>query len=171
MNLLKTFGTEINRVLDEAMQDDKVLLLGQDIADPFGGCYRITKGLSTKYPGRVLNTPISEAGTVGMAVGLGMQGFKPVVEIMFQNFLLLAADQLYHGKKIHELIQPVNVTIRTVIGKPDYGYTHEGKEVAKIFQDFMEVYINPAPDRYKPIIDRPGLKIILEDSNLYTKRI
>ncbi|MBZ0120825.1 MAG: hypothetical protein K8H88_27775, partial [Sandaracinaceae bacterium] len=60
----------------------------------YGGAFKVTKGLSTAFPDRVLTTPISEAGFTGVAVGMAMRGLRPIVEIMFGDFLTLAADQL-----------------------------------------------------------------------------
>ena len=78
----------LNRGLHDVMQtDNKVVVLGEDILDPYGGAFKVTKGLSTAFPERVLTTPISEAGLVGVCIGLGMSGFKPIGEIMFGDFL------------------------------------------------------------------------------------
>ena len=55
-------------------EDDRVLLLGEDIRSPYGGAFKVTRGLSNNYPDRVLNTPISEAGIVGVANGLALGG-------------------------------------------------------------------------------------------------
>src|SRR5512139_2626079 len=74
--------------------DEKVYLLGEDVLDPYGGAFKVTRGLSETYPGRVLTTPISEAGFTGLAAGMALRGLRPVVEIMFGDFLTLAADQL-----------------------------------------------------------------------------
>ena len=74
--------------------DERVILLGEDVLDPYGGAFKVTRGLSTAFPERVLTTPISEAGIVGIASGMALRGLRPVVEIMFGDFLTLAADQL-----------------------------------------------------------------------------
>ena len=66
---------------------DRVLLLGEDIRSPYGGAFKATRGLSDTFPDRVLNTPISEAGIVGVANGLALGGRRPIVEIMFGDFL------------------------------------------------------------------------------------
>ena len=65
----------------------RVLLLGEDIRSPYGGAFKVTRGLSDDYPDRVINTPISEAGIVGIANGLALGGRRPIVEIMFGDFL------------------------------------------------------------------------------------
>ena len=61
-------------------------MLGEDIVDPYGGAFKVTKGLSEEFPGRVISTPISEAGITGVGIGLALNGFRPVVEIMFGDF-------------------------------------------------------------------------------------
>jgi len=84
-------------------KDTSVFVLGEEVANFGGGPYGATKGLEKKYPGRVLNTPISEAGFTGLAGGAAMSGLRPVVEIMFPDFALVAADQLFNqiGKLRH----------------------------------------------------------------------
>ena len=79
----------LNRSLDDALAaDDRVLIMGEDVADPAGGVSGVTKGLSTKYgPERVLDTPISEAAIVGAAIGAALDGMLPVAEIMIMDFI------------------------------------------------------------------------------------
>jgi 2-oxoisovalerate dehydrogenase E1 component len=79
------------------------IVLGEEIANFGGGAYGATKGLPVKYPDRVLNTPISEAGFTGLGLGAAMSGMKTVVEIMFPDFTLVAADQVFNqiGKARH----------------------------------------------------------------------
>lgn len=110
-------------------QDESVVLLGEDILDPYGGAFKVTQGLSAAYPDRVLTTPISEAGIVGIAGGMALRGARPVVEIMFGDFLTLAADQLInHLAKFRYMYNDqVNtpVVIRTPMGgRRGYGPTH-----------------------------------------------
>ncbi|MBP7049732.1 MAG: hypothetical protein KBE65_01815 [Phycisphaerae bacterium] len=77
-------------------KDDRVFVLGEEVANFGGGPYGATKGLLPRYSDRVLNTPISEAGFVGLAGGAAMSGLRPIVEIMFPDFSLVAADQLFN---------------------------------------------------------------------------
>ena len=77
------------------MEDNtQVYLLGEDILDPYGGAFKVTRGLSTTFPDRVMTTPISEAGMTGIAGGMALRGLRPVVEIMFGDFSTLIADQV-----------------------------------------------------------------------------
>lgn len=86
----------LREALDEEMaRDERVFIMGEDIADPMGGSYKITLGLSTKYgTHRVRNTPISEIAIVGAGVGAAITGMRPVVEIMYIDFLEVAMDQV-----------------------------------------------------------------------------
>jgi len=97
--LLKTTETtmveSINSVLNLALRkNEKIIMFGQDIEDPKGGVFGFTKGLSTAFPDRVLNAPISEATIIGSAVGLAIHGYKPVFEIQFIDFITPGFDQL-----------------------------------------------------------------------------
>jgi pyruvate/2-oxoglutarate/acetoin dehydrogenase E1 component len=78
----------------------ELVLLGEDIRD-YGGAFAVTRDLWKLYPERVLNTPISEGGFVGVAVGASMAGLRVVAELMFMDFMTLAMDQLVnHASKI-----------------------------------------------------------------------
>ncbi|MBO0729685.1 MAG: alpha-ketoacid dehydrogenase subunit beta, partial [Acidimicrobiaceae bacterium] len=116
-----TMGQAINLALDQALaKDDRVFLLGEDIADPAGGVVGVTLGLSAKYGDkRVWDTPISEAAILGAAVGAGLNGFRPVAEIMFMDLIPIALDQiLNHAAKMRfmtagRLSSPL--TLRTMV--------------------------------------------------------
>ena len=90
--------------------------------------FKVTQGLSTDFPGRVISTPISEAGVTGASIGLALAGFKPVMEVMFADFLTLCMDQLYnHAVKFPGIFQDMAVplVIRTPSGgRRGYGPTH-----------------------------------------------
>lgn len=75
-------------------EDPRVFIYGQDIAGPFGGAFKATKGLSEKFPGRVLNAPISEDAIAGVAIGAAMDGLRPIVEYQFADFATVAFNQL-----------------------------------------------------------------------------
>jgi acetoin:2,6-dichlorophenolindophenol oxidoreductase subunit beta len=115
-------GMAINQALDIAMGlDPKVILLGEDIAEPSGGVYKVTKGLSTKYGAqRVRKTPISEQAIVGAAVGAAIAGYRPIAEIMIMDFLAVCMDQVSnHAGKIRYMSggqTTVPMVIRTSAG-------------------------------------------------------
>jgi len=120
----------LNEAMHEAMsRDERVLFLGEDVLDPYGGAFKVAKGLSTSFPDRVFTTPISEAAITGIATGLALRGMRPVVEIMFGDFLSLAFDQLLnHACKYrwmyHDQVR-VPIVVRTPMGgRRGYGPTH-----------------------------------------------
>jgi len=103
--------------------------IGEDIEDPYGGAFKVTKGLSSEFPGRVRNTSISEAGLVGVATGMALMGTKSFAEIMFGDFMTHTLDQLIsNASKIHHMYAfqaSVPLRIRTPMGgKRGYGPTH-----------------------------------------------
>jgi 2-oxoisovalerate dehydrogenase E1 component len=92
-----TFINVMSRVMKRNMEKDpSVIVLGEEVANLGGGAYNATKFPLHQFPERVINTPISEAGFTGMAFGASMCGLKPIVEIMFPDFALVAADQLFN---------------------------------------------------------------------------
>jgi len=110
-------------------EDDRVYILGEDVLDPYGGAFKVTKGLSSLYPERVLSTPISEASITGFAVGMALRGLKPVLEIMFGDFITLCTDQIINGAiKFNWMYNnqvEVPLIIRTPMGgRRGYGPTH-----------------------------------------------
>jgi len=113
----------INMALADAMaDDDKVLVLGEDVADTeSGGVVGVTRGLSARFGDkRVRSTPISEQAIVGAAIGASMTGWKPVAEIMMMNFTTVAMDMIVnHAAKLRFMSggqTSVPITIRTMTG-------------------------------------------------------
>jgi pyruvate/2-oxoglutarate/acetoin dehydrogenase E1 component len=90
-----TYREAIRRALREALaSDERVLMIGEDIADA-GGVFKVTAGLIDEFgPTRVSDTPISETAIVGAGIGLALAGFRPIVEIMFADFAAVAWDQI-----------------------------------------------------------------------------
>jgi 2-oxoisovalerate dehydrogenase E1 component len=80
-------------LLEEMERDDSVILLGQDVG-AFEGAFRVTRGLHERWPERVLDTPIAESGTLGIAAGAALLGFRPVVEMQFADFVSCGFNQL-----------------------------------------------------------------------------
>jgi 2-oxoisovalerate dehydrogenase E1 component len=90
-----TMVAAFNRTLHAAMETfDNIIMFGEDIEDPKGGVFGFTKGLSSKYPDRVRNSPLAEATIVGTAVGLAATGYRPVFEIQFIDFITPGFHQL-----------------------------------------------------------------------------
>ena len=90
-----TMVEALNEALREEMRrDDTVIIMGEDVG-VLGGLYRVTRGLMDEFgSGRVRDTPISEEGFVGAGIGLAITGFKPVVEIMYSDFLANCMNQI-----------------------------------------------------------------------------
>jgi pyruvate/2-oxoglutarate/acetoin dehydrogenase E1 component len=113
----------------EMQRDPSVFLMGEDIGE-YGGAFGVTRGMLAEFgPERVRGTPISEATIVGAATGAALTGMRPVVEIMFMDFLTLAMDQLAnHAAKFRYMYGPqarVPLVVRTPAGGGRcYGATH-----------------------------------------------
>jgi len=89
-----TYREAVNAALDDEMSGDpRVYLLGEDVAND-GGVFKTNTGLPEKFPGRVKNTPICENTFIGLAIGMSVTGLRPVVEIMFSDFLPTAGDAI-----------------------------------------------------------------------------
>ncbi len=126
-----TVREALSLALDQALtQDERVVLLGEDLADPAGGVSGVTAGLSTKHGAdRVLDTPISEAAIVGAAIGAAMEGMLAIPEIMIMDFIGIAVDQIVnHAAKLRFMSggrTTCPITIRTaVFGGLGSGATH-----------------------------------------------
>src|ERR1700733_9045250 len=101
-----TFSQAINEALSQEMaRDETVIVMGEDNAggagspgeqDAWGGVLGVTKGLFHKYPGRLLDTPLSESAYVGAAIGAAACGMRPVAELMFIDFMGVCFDQIYN---------------------------------------------------------------------------
>ena len=105
-------------LFDKMDSDPKVLIMGQDIAE-YGGVFKITEGFIGKFGHeRVRNTPIIESGIIGTAMGLSIEGFKPIVEMQFADFVSVGFNQIVNNlaKTFYRWNQPINVTLRLPTG-------------------------------------------------------
>ena len=120
----------INQSMHELMAIDKnVVLIGEDLLDPYGGAFKASKGLSTQYPEQVISTPISELAITGASVGMAMRGIKPILEIMFGDFLTLCMDQIINHATKYQWMYNDQVSVPLVVRAPmgggrGYGPTH-----------------------------------------------
>jgi pyruvate/2-oxoglutarate/acetoin dehydrogenase E1 component/pyruvate/2-oxoglutarate dehydrogenase complex dihydrolipoamide acyltransferase (E2) component len=161
--------------------DDGAYLLGEDVLDPYGGAFKVTRGLSTRFPEQVLTTPLSENGIVGVAAGLALAGNRVVVEIMFGDFLALALDQVVnfaaksvsmYGRRV-----PLQLVVRCPVGgNRGYGPTHS-QSMQKFLVGVPDLHLwelNPAVDA-ATVLDRAFAAgcpaVLFEDKVLYTKRM
>jgi pyruvate/2-oxoglutarate/acetoin dehydrogenase E1 component len=141
------------QVLNGALHDilrqrPEVLLMGEDLDDPYGGAFKVTKGLSTSFPEQVLCTPISESAIFGVACGLALRGFRPIVEIMFGDFLTLGMDQIvnhispFQDTCAHPVSMPIVVRIPMGGGR-GYGPTHS-KSIERILLGVPNIVVAAA---------------------------
>lgn len=122
----RAIGAALRAALED---DDRVILLGEDIVDPYGGAFKVTRGLSTRFPGRVRSTPISESAIAGLAAGLALSGYRPIAEIMFGDFMTLCFDQVVNHITKYEAMYNGKVSCPVIIRTPSgggrgYGPTH-----------------------------------------------
>jgi len=173
----------LNSGLKRAMKDDaRVYIIGEDICDPYGGAFKVTRGLSTAFPERVLTTPVSEAGIVGVAAGMALRGLRPVVEIMFGDFLTLAADQLInHIAKFRWMYNDqvrVPLVIRVPMGaRRGYGPTHS-QSLEKLFMGVPGLRVlapsalgDPGDLLYDAILNDDDPVLFIENKLLYLAKI
>jgi pyruvate/2-oxoglutarate/acetoin dehydrogenase E1 component len=174
----------LNKALHRLMKDDEgVLVLGEDIADPYGGAFKVTKGLSTDFPGRVMATPISEAGITGFATGLAINGFKPILEIMFGDFMGLCADQIINGASKFRWMYGEQFKVPLVIRTPMGGYRGFGPTHSQTLESlFLGVpginivapscYHNPGDLLYKTVSNNLGTPtLFIENKALYPEKL
>ena len=173
----------LNAALHDLMaQHDEVLLIGEDLLDPYGGAFKVSRGLSTRFTERVLSTPISEAGFIGLGTGLSLRGMRPIVEIMFGDFLALGADQiLNHLTKFHWMYNgqvETPVVIRTPVGgRRGYGPTHS-QSIEKMFLGMPGLVVVAVSLRHDPgvllhhaVLQDVRPVLFLEQKTLYAKRL
>lgn len=133
-----TYVESLRTSLHQLMEDDgDVVVMGEDILDPYGGAFKVTQGLSTRFPERVLTTPICEASILGVATGMALFGIRPIAEIMFGDFITLAADQLVNHTTKYPSIYGNTVSVPLVLRTPmgggrGYGPTHS-QSLEKLF--------------------------------------
>lgn len=112
-----TYRDALREALREELQrDERVFLLGEDIADPFGGSYKVTLGLSTEFGAdRVRNTPLAEEAICGAAVGSALTGMRPVAEIMYVDFMTNCMDMVVNQAAQIRYMSGGQVTVPLVI--------------------------------------------------------
>lgn len=172
------YARAINKALADAMADDhSVIVLGEDIAAA-GGSFKVTRGLVERFgPERVRDTPISELGIAGAAVGAALTGLKPVVEIMFMDFVTLAMDAIVNQAAKARFMFGGQVNIPLVVRLPHGGGLNAGPQHSQCLEAwFAHVpglkVVCPASvaDAYaltRAAIDDPDPVIVIENKALY----
>jgi 2-oxoisovalerate dehydrogenase E1 component len=159
---------------------EKTFLLGEDIEGPYGGAFKITRDLSQIFPGRVRNTPISEAAITGIATGMALRGWRPMVEIMFGDFTTLVFDQLIqHACKFRAMFGgavSVPLVIRSPMGgRRGYGPTHS-QSIEKHFVGIPNLTVLAVNHRldvdgfYDAALSQDDPVLVIENKVLYTRR-
>lgn len=173
-----TFAQAVNAALADAIEaDESVLVFGEDVG-PLGGVFRVTDGLTAKYgEQRCFDTPLAESGIVGMAVGMAMNGLRPVVEMQFDAFAYPAFEQIAsHVAKMRNRTRGA-LTLPMVIRVPYAG----GIGGVEHHSDSSEAYYAHTPgltvvapatpaDAYsllREAVDSPDPVVFLEPKRLY----
>jgi len=149
-------------------EDARVYLYGQDIAGKFGGAFKATKGLAEQFPGRVLNTPISEDAMVGTAIGAAMEGMRPIVEMQFADFSSVALNQILNnaGTQYWRTQQPCPITVRLPSGGTKGSGPFHSQSMESIYAHYPGlVVMTPATveDAYTMLIDA----VAIDDPVIY----
>jgi pyruvate dehydrogenase E1 component beta subunit len=133
-----TYAQALNEALREEMQvDERVFLMGEDIG-PHGGIFRVTKDLYNEFGAeRVRDTPISEAAFVGLGIGAAMVGMRPVVELLFMDFALVAADQIVNQAAKLRYMAGGAVSVPIVIRAQQGGGRGNGAQHSQSFESWF----------------------------------
>ncbi|MET1072978.1 MAG: transketolase C-terminal domain-containing protein, partial [Umezawaea sp.] len=175
--VVESLNSALRRLFDERAD---LHLLGEDVVDPYGGAFKVTKGLSTSHPDRVLSTPLSEAGIAGVAGGLALSGDQVVLEAMFGDFAALMFDQVLNlvskSATMYGERKPMRVLVRCPVGgNRGYGPTHS-QSVQKHFLGIPNLSLyetTPFHEAY-PLVSHAldhGPSMLFEDKVLYTRRL
>ncbi len=173
-----TYSEAICQTLGDLLRtDDRVLLLGEDIG-LYEGVFKATKGLVVEFgPERVIDTPISEAGFVGLALGAALAGLRPIVEIMFIDFALLIMDQLCNqAAKLHYMSGgqlTIPLVVRTNIGTRGGAAAQHSQSLHGIFTHFpgLKIALPATPRDARGLlfqaVEDPNPVFFIENKQLY----
>jgi pyruvate dehydrogenase E1 component beta subunit len=140
-------------IAEEMARDERVFCIGEDIAVPggWGGAFTVTLGLETKFPERMIDAPIAELGFFGIAIGAALMGMRPIVDVQYGDFLLLASDQIINNAAKLRYMSGGAAKVPLVIRAP-IGATGRGAQHAQSMERFF--------------VGVPGLKVVAP-SNAY----
>ena len=152
------YNKALNEALAEEMErDERVILMGEDIG-LYGGVFKVTSGLWERFGGeRVIDTPISETGFLGAALGAAMNGYRPVVEIMWIDFTLVAADQIINQIAKARYMSGGQVKVPLVIRTQMGGFRGNGAQHSQCLEALF-AHI-------------PGLKVVIPSTPSDAKRL
>jgi pyruvate dehydrogenase E1 component beta subunit len=142
-----TYRQALNDALAEELErDENVVVMGEEVAE-YNGAYKITEGLWKRFGGkRVIDTPISEAGFIGLGVGAAMMGMRPVMELMFWSFAYVAYDQIINNAGCVRYMSGGLINCPLVIRGPANGGTNVGATHSHTPENFLA--------------NTPGLKVV-----------
>ncbi len=142
-----TYRVALNQAFAEEIErDENVVLMGEEVAE-YDGAYKVTQGLWKKYGDkRVVDTPISEAGFIGMGIGASMLGLRPVMELMFWSFAYVAWDQIINNAGCVRYMSGGLINCPIVIRGPANGGTNVGATHSHTPENFLA--------------NTPGLKVV-----------
>jgi len=128
-------------------RDERVFCIGEDIAIPggWGGAFTVTLGLEEQFPARMINTPISENGFTGVALGAAMMGLRPIADVQYSDFLFCAMDQMANQVAKMRYMSGGKLTVPMVMRAP-VGVTGRGAQHAQCLEPFF--------------LPLPGVKIV-----------
>ncbi|MFC1922766.1 alpha-ketoacid dehydrogenase subunit beta [Chloroflexota bacterium] len=180
---MPTVLESLNKALHTALEsDERVYILGEDVLDPYGGAFKVTRGLSTAFPHRTLTTPVSEAGFLGVAAGMALRGLRPVVEIMFGDFITLIADQVINHVAKFRYMYNEQIRVPLVIrapmgGRRGYGPTHS-QTLEKLFMGTPGIHVlapctlgDPGQLLGQAIFDEEDPVLFIENKLLYSQPV
>ncbi len=125
-------------IAEEMERDETVFCLGEDIGVPggWGGAFTVTLGLEERFPERIINTPIAEAGFFGAAIGAAMMGMRPIADVQYGDFLFLAMDQVVNNAAKMRFMSGGTIKVPMVMRVP-VGATGRGAQHAQNLERFF----------------------------------
>ncbi|MGF1530679.1 MAG: alpha-ketoacid dehydrogenase subunit beta [Puniceicoccaceae bacterium] len=133
-------------LIEEIKRDDKVVVMGEEVAE-YNGAYKVTEGLHEMFGSkRIVDTPISEAGFIGLGIGASMLGIRPVMELMFWSFAYVAFDQMLNNASFVRYMAGGQIHCPIVVRGPANGGTNVGATHSHTPENFFA--------------NTPGLKVV-----------
>jgi acetoin:2,6-dichlorophenolindophenol oxidoreductase subunit beta len=153
-----TYLEAIREAQSHALRDDpRVFIYGQDVG-AFGGAFKATKNLAKEFPGRVLDSPISEDAMVGMAVGAAIEGMRPIIEMQFADFSIVGFNQIVNqaATLFWRTNVPCPITVRLPFGGTEGGGPFHSQSIEAIYAHYPGlVVLTPATveDAYSMLLE------------------
>ena len=153
-----TYLEAIREAQARALRDDpRVFIYGQDVG-AFGGAFKATKNLAKEFPGRVLDSPISEDAMVGMAVGAAIEGLRPIIEMQFADFSIVGFNQIVNqaATLFWRTNVPCPITLRLPFGGTEGGGPFHSQSIESIYAHYPGlVVLTPATveDAYSMLLE------------------